>query len=171
MEKAKRQISAILKGKLYRRNNLHNSLLKIKNILQKNTINLCKTTDDGRINSCMDEVEIIRILSEELPNRIYKPKKRMWYDILVFDFQCGWLPVNIKSSTTKTPDNIGNLALCVYSYTDEPLDLYKKYDNGRMSKILIEKLKKKEYNYNNKKDYYFVVVNKENSKDIKPKYK
>jgi len=166
MERVIRKVSAMLKGKLYRRNHLPNSLLTIKCILQKRTINLCKTSDDGRVNSCMDEDEIIRILLEELPNRIYKPKARMWYDILIYDYQYGWLPVNIKTTTTLTSDNTGNLAMCVYAYTDEQLDLYKTYQNGRMSKILIEKLKKKEYNYNNKKDYYFVVVNKENNKDI-----
>ena len=166
MERAIGLVSAILKGKLYRRNHLPNSLLTIKKILEERTIKLCETSNDGRINSCMDEDEIIRILSEELANRIYKPKVRMWYDILVLDFQCGWLPVNIKSTTTLTSDNTGNLAMCVYSYTDEVLNLYKTYQNGRMSEILIEKLKKKEYNYNNKKDYYFVVVNKDNSKDI-----
>ena len=166
MERSISQISAILNGNLYRRDHLPNSLLTIKKILQERTIKLCETSNDGRINSCMDEDEIIRILSEELPNRIYKPKARMWYDILVRDFQYGWLPVNIKSTTTLTSDNTGNLAMCVYSYTDEPLDLYKTYQNGRMSKILIEKIIKKDYNYNNKKDYYFVVVNKENCKDV-----
>ena len=35
-----------------------------------------------------------------------------------------------------TSDNVGNLTLCVYAYTDEPLDLYKRYKNGRMGKIL-----------------------------------
>ena len=39
------------------------------------------------------------------------------------------------------------------------------YNNGNMSKILVEKLKK-EYNYKNKKDYYFIVVNKQNNKKI-----
>ena len=166
MERTNRLFSAILTGKLYRRNNLPNSLLTVKKILQERTIKLCKTSNDGRVNSCMDEDEIIQIISDELPNRIYKPKARMWYDILVLDFQYGWLPVNIKTTTTLTSDNTGNLAMCVYAYTDEQLDLYKTYQNGRMSIILLEKLKKKEYNYNNKKDYYFVVVNKENSKDI-----
>ena len=80
--------------------------------------------------------------------------------------QYGWLVVNIKTTTTLTSDNIGNLATCVYAYTDKQLKLYKTYQNGNMSKILIKKLKEKEYNYDNKKDYYFVVVNKENSKDI-----
>ena len=166
MNKTISNIQALWKGKLYRKNHLPNSLLTIKYILQQRTINLCETSEDGRINSCIDEDEIIRILLEELSNRIYKPNARMWYDMLIYDYQYGWLPVNIKTTTTITSDNTGNLAMCVYSYTDVNLDLYKTYQNGKMSKILIEKLSKKEYNYNNKKDYYFVVVNKENNKDI-----
>ena len=67
----------------------------------------------------------------------------MWYDILIYDYQYGWLPVNIKSTTTLTSDNTGNLAMCVYAYTDEELDLDEVYNNGNMSKILVEKLKKK----------------------------
>ena len=47
----------------------------------------------------------------------------MWYDILAFDFLVGWIPINIKSTTTLTSDNTGNFAMCVYSYTDENLDL------------------------------------------------
>ena len=164
MERAISQVSAMLKGKLYRRNHLPNSLLTIKYILQKRTINLCETSDDGRVNSCMDEDEIKRILLEELPNRIRKSKPRMWYDILIYDYQYGWLPVNIKTTTTSSSDNTGNFAMCVYAYTDEKLDLDKTYQNCRMSRILIEKLKKKEYNYDDKKDYYFVVVNKKNNK-------
>ena len=35
-----------------------------------------------------------------------------------------------------------------------------------MSKILIDKLNKKEYNLKYKKDYYFVVINKDNTNDI-----
>ena len=156
----------IFRGKSFRRKILPNSLLTIKKILQKRTINLCETSDDGRINSCMDEDEIIRILLEEIPNRIKKPKVRMWYDILIYDYRYGWLPVNIKTTTTLTSDNTGNFAMCVYAYTDEELDLHKTYQNGEMSKILIKKLNKKEYNYSNKKDYYFVVVNKQNNKDV-----
>ena len=61
---------------LYRKHNLPNSILSIKSILKKETVNICKANEDGRINSCMDEDEIIRILTEELPNRIYKPKSK-----------------------------------------------------------------------------------------------
>ena len=56
--------------------------------------------------------------------------------------------------------------MCVCAYTDEVLDIYKSYDNGKMSEILFTKLKNKKYNMINKKDYYFVVLNKTNSNDI-----
>ena len=92
----------------------------------------------------------------------------MWYDILVYDKRYKWLPVNIKTTTTKTSDNTGNLAMCVYAFTDHDLGLDNliHYSNGNMSKILVEKLKKEEYNKISKKDYYFLVVNKNDTKDI-----
>ncbi len=87
---------------------------------------------------------------------------RMWYDIQVFDGRCGWLPVNIKTTTTKTSDNAGNLSICVQAYTDKVLDLNKSYNNGELSKELIERLKSKQYNRNFSKDYYYIVINKKN---------
>ena len=90
----------------------------------------------------------------------------MWYDILLFDYLYGWIPVNIKSTETLTSDNTGNLAMCVYAYTDEVLDLNVSYENGKMSKLLCKKLNEKSYNYNYKKDYYFVVLNKKDNSDI-----
>ena len=59
----------------------------------------------------------------------------MWYDILAFDYMYGWIPINIKTTTTLTSDNTGNLAMCVYAYTDEMLDIHrdKSYENGKMS--------------------------------------
>ena len=157
---------SIIKGRMCRKKRLPNSLLKIQKTLQDHTIKLCKINEDGRINSCMDENVIIKILLEEIPNRIYKPKARMWYDILIYDHLYGYLPVNIKTTTTLTSDNTGNLAMCVYAYTDELLDLKKTYQNGKRSKILTDKIKRKKYNSNDKKDYYFVVVNKKNPQDI-----
>ncbi len=57
--------------------------------------------------------------------------------------------------------------MCVYSYTNENLNIYNKksYENSKMSDILFNKIKNKEYNKYNKKDY-FIVINKNNSKDI-----
>jgi hypothetical protein len=92
----------------------------------------------------------------------------MWYDILAYDYMYGWIPINIKTTKTARSDNVGNLAMCVYAYTDEELNVHreKTYENGEMSEILYEKLKNKKYNLNHKKDYYFLVLNKTNSNDI-----
>jgi len=58
--------------------------------------------------------------------------------------------------------------MCVYSYTNEILNIYNKksYENSKMCDILFNKIKNKEYNKNNKKDYYFIVINKNNYNDI-----
>ena len=99
--------------------------------------------EDGRINSCMDKDVVIKLLIEMFGNKIKKPKIRMWYDLLAYDYMYGWVPINIKTTTTITSDNTGNLAMCVYAYTDEILDIYrdKSYENGKMSEILFNKLK------------------------------
>lgn len=91
--------------------------------------------------------------------KIRIPTKRNWYDILIKDYIKGWIPCNIKSTTTKSSDNTGNLAMCVYSYTNYDMDVLKQYNNGKMSIILYNKIKNKQYNYSNR-DYYFIVINK-----------
>jgi len=80
----------------------------------------------------------------------------------------GWIPINIKTTTTTSSDNTGNLAMCVYAYTDELLDIHKdkSYENSKMSLILFNKLKMKHYNTSNKKDYYFLILNKTNNNEI-----
>ena len=159
-------IQKCYRGHVIRRRRLPNILYKIKEHLSNNNITICSLSDDGRTNSCFDENTIISHLISEFGERINKPDIRMWYDILVYDYRYGWIPVNIKTTTTRSPDNTGNLAMCVYSYTDEELDLSKKYSNGPMSKLLIEKIKENKLNYILKKDYYFLVVNKNNTKEI-----
>ena len=122
--------------------------------------------DDGRINSTIDEDTIIKLLLKKFGKRIEKPEKRMWYDILVFDSIIGWIPVNIKTTTTLTNDNTGNFTTCLYAYTNESLDLKKQYNNGISTEIIFTKLENKEYNRNPKRDYYFIVVNKTDTNDI-----
>ena len=128
-------------------NRLPNILYNIQQYLINSRIEASRAGADGRLNSCIDEDTIISMLSQQYSERIYIPPIRMWYDILALDYTHGWLPINIKSTTTRTCDNTSNLAMCVWSYTDESLDLYARYQNGPMSEILIRKLKAREYNY------------------------
>jgi hypothetical protein len=143
-------------------------MYKIQTHLKLQAFQFSTQNDDGRINSCIDEDEIIKLLFDKFGEKIKKPKIRMWYDILAFDYTYGWIPINIKTTTTVTSDNTGNLAMCVHAYTDEILDVLrdKSYENGKMSDILFNKLQNKKYNRNHKKDYYFIVLNKTDASDI-----
>jgi hypothetical protein len=162
------KIQKCFRGYIFRLKQLPLIMYKIKKYLNLQVFQFSKQNEDGRINSCNDEEEVIKLLIHKFGDRIKKPKIRMWFDILAFDYTYGWIPINIKTTTTLTSDNTGNLAMCVYSYTNEILDIHreKSYENGKMSDILFQNLKMKKYNMNNKKDYYFVVLNKRDSSDV-----
>lgn len=162
------KIQKWFRGCILRLKQLPLIIYKIKKYLKSQVFKFSTQNEDGRINSCIDEDEVIKLLIEKFDEKIKKPKIRMWYDILAFDYMYGWVPINIKTTTTITSDNTGNLAMCVYAYTNEILHIHrdKSYENGKMSDILFNKLKNKNYNTNNKKDYYFIVLNKTDSSDI-----
>jgi len=162
------KIQSWFRGCLLRLKQLPLIMYKIQKHLKSQTFQFSTQNEDGRINSCTDEDGVIKLLFDKFGEKIKKPKKRMWYDILAFDSIYGWIPINIKTTTTMTSDNTGNLAMCVYVYTDEILDIHrdKSYENGKMSDILFNKLQNKKYNTNNKKDYYFIVLNKTDASDI-----
>jgi hypothetical protein len=162
------KIQAWFRGTSFRLKRLPLIMYKIQNYLKLQAFQFSSQNEDGRINSCLDEVEVVKLLSEKFGARIKIPIKRHWYDILAYDYIYGWIPINIKTTTTLTSDNTGNLAMCVYAYTNEVLDIHsnKSYDNGKMSNILVNKLKNKEYNFISKKDYYFIVLNKTDSSII-----
>jgi hypothetical protein len=160
------KIQKWFRGCILRLKQLPLILYIIKKYLKSQSFKFYIKNIDGRINSCFDEDNVIDLLIEKFKYKIKKPKIRMWYDILVYDYIYGWIPINIKTTSTITSDNTGNLAMCVYAYTDEILDISKSYENGKMSDLLINKLQNKEFNNNYKKDYYFLVLNKTNSNDI-----
>jgi len=139
------QIQKWYRGSIFRLKQLPLIMYKIQNYLKLQAFQFSSQNEDGRINSCIDEAEVIILLIEKFGSRIKKPEKRHWYDILAYDYMYGWIPINIKTTTTLTSDNTGNLAMCVYAYTDETLDIYRNrsYENGKMSNILFNKLKKK----------------------------
>lgn len=162
------KIQKVFRGYLFRLKRLPLILYIVQKYLQTTQINLSLTTLDGRVNSSIDEISIIETMNIKFSSKIKIPNSRMWYDILLFDNLVGWIPVNIKSTTTLAYDNTGNLATCVYAYTDTEFDFEKKenFENGEMSLLLIDKIRKGFLNRKTKKDYYFLVVNKINPSDI-----
>jgi hypothetical protein len=153
------QIQKVWNGYIYRKTHIPNSLQSIGRFLNSIKIKCASDNSDGRINSCFDEDTCVKLLRKKYGNRIKIPKKRHWYDILVRDYQRGWLPCNIKSTLTTQNDNTGNLAMCVYAYTNYKMDILKQYNNGKMALILHTKIKNKQYNIS-LRDYYFIVINK-----------
>jgi hypothetical protein len=162
------KIQKVFKGYIVRSRRLPLILYIIQNYLKSHNFTCSDIFEDGRNNSSVDEIQIIKILVDKFKSKIIVPKVRLWYDILIYDKIYDWIPVNIKTTKMSSRDNTGNLAMCVHAYTNFKLVLnYKKsYSNGLMSSILINKLKNKEYNNNYKKDYYFIVLNKTDPKDI-----
>ena len=156
------KIQKCFRGYILRLNQLPIILYIIKKYLENQIIKLSNINEDGRLNSYINENQIIELLQ----TKFKKAKIRMWYDILIYDYIYKWIPLNIKITTTITNDNTSNLTLCVHSYTNEILDFTQSYNNGIMSIILFNKLKKKEYNRNYKKDYYFIVLNKKSNNVI-----
>lgn len=160
------KIQALFRGYILRSKRLPIVMYKIQKYMKSIAFQFSYQTDDGRINSCLDEKTIIELLVKKFGDKIKRTNIRMWYDILVFDYIYGWLPINIKTTTTLTCDNTSNLSMCVYAYTNVVLDFNKKYNNGDMSKLFFNKMKVKHFNKINKKDYYFLVVNKHDNNDI-----
>ena len=120
-------------------------------------MNLSKNSPDGRINSALNEDEIINILSSKFI--IERPDTRDWYDFS-FKQNDNFYPVNIKISTTKTADNLNCKLGIYYALTGELPD----FNNGVNWETYFATLSKniKE----NSKDYYFLIINKDNTKDI-----
>jgi hypothetical protein len=162
------KIQRWVRGCMLRLKQMPMIMYKIQKYLQIQEFPFSTQNEDGRINSCIDEDGIIKLLIDKFGVKIKIPKIRMWYDILAFDYIYGWLPINIKTTTGLTSDNTGNLAMCVYAYTDAIMDIHRdtSYDNGKMSDVLYNKLKDKEYNTSNKRDYYFIVLNKTDASDV-----
>lgn len=147
---------------------LPKTLVAIRRYLLTSKLVSSSLTKDGRANSLLDEDAVVRLLrgNARFKHLIQTPPSRMWYDLLVYDKEYGWFPLNIKSTTTTTADNCGNLALCVQAYTNYKLDFSQPYHNGALSRILVEQLRHKKYNRSRKKDYFFLVINKNNKRDI-----
>lgn len=134
------------------------SLLKAKGLLEGNVAKMSKLFIDGRLNSVIDEINVVSFLDKHLQVKI--PSKRMWYDVLIYDTEYGWIPCNIKTTTTETNDNVGNLSVCVHALTSHELDFDKSYKNGYLSDVLIDCIRSGQLNTDTRKDYFFLVINK-----------
>ena len=150
---------------------------KISKFLIKEHIVLTKGNSDGRVNSSHNEAEILdKILhftdndKDFLENKITikKPDIRDWYDFAIEKKSLNinekelFFPVNIKVTSTKSADNL-NCKLGIY-YALTGLKPF--FSNECTWDYFFKKLAKDLNIKENKNDYYFLIVNKDDTKDI-----
>jgi hypothetical protein len=125
-------------------------LQEIVDYLKNSNLSLSNTQKDGRINSILNEDEVLKIIEKKF--KIEIPTAREWADFYIDE-----TPVNIKITTTTTADNASSKKGLFYALTGK---IYK----GNSWKHYLKELKEniKETN----KDYYFLIINKNHNQDI-----
>lgn len=132
-------------------------LVEIVEFLQKDNLKLSQKSRDGRINSALNEDEILDIINFGF--KINRQKVRDWID---FSIEIGniYYPVNIKVTTTTTTDNLNCKLGIYYALTGMQPNFSNDIQWPNYFKILSEHLQE------NDKDYYFLVVSKTDLNDI-----
>ncbi|GAA8694365.1 hypothetical protein HpDR84_13230 [Helicobacter pylori] len=133
-------------------------LNEIAEFLKTNPYNLSQPLQDGRLNSSVNEEEILNTIKDYFP--IQLPKAREWWD---FNFEENdiFYPVNIKTTTTKTADNLNGKLGIYYALCG----LVPTFNNEIAWEKYFQKLHK-DLGTNTNRDYYFLIINKNDPKDI-----
>ncbi|GAA7367676.1 restriction endonuclease [Helicobacter pylori] len=132
-------------------------LNEIAKFLKTNPYNLSQPLQDGRLNSSVNEEEILNAI-KHFPTQL--PKAREWWD---FSFKENdiFYPVNIKTTTTKTADNLNGKLGIYYALCG----LLPEFNNEIAWEKYFQKLHK-DLGKNTDRDYYFLIINKNDPKDI-----
>lgn len=121
------------------------------------SVKFCDTSEDGRINSIMDEDTILKELIERFGERIIKPKSRYFYDFMFVQDENTRLPFNIKCSNGGT-DNAMNKKAIVYSLTDlSNENIHSNMTYNVMRDKIDNNLKCKR---DTSKEYYYIYIGK-----------
>ncbi|GAA7695191.1 hypothetical protein JP0153_14230 [Helicobacter pylori] len=131
-------------------------LNEIAKFLKTNPYNLSQPLQDGRLNPSINEEEILNAIKHFFP--IQLPKAREWWDFS-FEENDIFYPVNI--TTTKTADNL-NCKLGIYYAL---CGLLPTFNNEIAWEKYFQKLHK-DLGKNTDRDYYFLIINKNDPKDI-----
>ncbi|MCQ2918629.1 restriction endonuclease [Helicobacter pylori] len=126
--------------------------------LKTNPYHLSQPLQDGRLNSSVNEEEILNVIKDYFP--IQLPKAREWWDFS-FEENDIFYPVNIKTTTTKTADNLNGKLGIYYALCG----LVPEFNNEIAWEKYFQKLHK-DLGKNTNRDYYFLIINKNDPKDI-----
>ncbi|MGL2348426.1 restriction endonuclease [Helicobacter pylori] len=133
-------------------------LNEIAEFLKTNPYNLSQPLQDGRLNSSVNEEEILNTIKDYFP--IQLPKAREWWDFS-FEENKIFYPVNIKTTTTKTADNLNGKLGIYYALCG----LVPEFNNEIAWEKYFQKLHK-DLGKNTNRDYYFLIINKNDPKDV-----
>ncbi|GAA7721818.1 hypothetical protein HpCOL13_13120 [Helicobacter pylori] len=133
-------------------------LNKIAEFLKTNPYNLSQPLQDGRLNSSVNEKEILNTIKHSFP--IQLPRVREWWDFS-FEENDIFYPVNIKTTTTKTADNLNGKLGIYYALCG----LVPELNNEIAWEKYFQKLHK-DLGTNTNRDYYFLIINKNDPKDV-----
>ncbi|MBH0280511.1 restriction endonuclease [Helicobacter pylori] len=133
-------------------------LNEIAEFLKTNPYNLSQPLQDGRLNSSVNEEEILNIIKHSFPIQLLKARE--WWDFS-FEENKIFYPVNIKTTTTKTADNL-NCKLGIYYAL---CGLLPEFNNEIAWEKYFQKLHK-DLGTNTNRDYYFLIINKNDPKDV-----
>ncbi|MCQ2828545.1 restriction endonuclease [Helicobacter pylori] len=131
-------------------------LNEIAEFLKTNPYSLSQPLQDGRLNSSVNEEEILNTIKHSFPVQL--PKAREWWDFS-FEENDIFYPVNI--TTTKTADNLNGKLGIYYALCD----LVPEFNNEIAWEKYFQKLHK-DLGKNTNRDYYFLITNKNDPKDI-----
>ncbi|MGN8437047.1 restriction endonuclease [Helicobacter pylori] len=133
-------------------------LNEIAEFLKTNPYNLSQPLQDGRLNPSVNEEEILNTIKDYFP--IQLPRTREWWDFS-FEENKIFYPVNIKTTTTKTADNLNGKLGIYYALCG----LVPEFNNEIAWEKYFQKLYK-DLGANTNRDYYFLIINKNDPKDI-----
>lgn len=134
------------------------TLLEVQEFLKQQQLHLSTPLKDGRLNSSFNEDEIIKLIKNKF--KISEPNSRQWFDFS-FEENGEFFPVNIKVTTTDTADNLNCKLGIYYALTG----LMPDFSNGIDWLNYFERLKEN-MGKNQNKDYYFLIINKNNPEEI-----
>lgn len=133
-------------------------LNEIAEFLRTNPYNLSQPLQDERLNPSVNEEEILNTIKDYFP--IQLPRAREWWDFS-FEENDIFYPVNIKTTTTKTADNLNGKLGIYYALCG----LVPEFNNEIAWEKYFQKLHK-DLGTNTNRDYYFLIINKNDPKDV-----
>lgn len=133
-------------------------LAQIRDFLIKDSVQLSHDFQDGRVNASINESEILKKIQSEF--EIELPPPRSWFDFAIPN-EHDKIPVNIKVTTTTTADNVQCKLGIYYALTGKWPDFPNETPWGKYFSLLRNNINKEK-----DKDYYFLIVNKNDSSDV-----